>query len=63
MRLSEKRLRALYVAISGPLRDARVAALRANRSTPWTHIEIDDALYDLENAIWQRVEKALGLEP
>lgn len=58
MNISEKRHSELYSAISDPIMAARIEIYGLDGLTK---VQIDDRLYKLELAIYQRVKDALNL--
>ena len=61
MRMSEKRRTKLYTAISEEIMGLRIEL--AHNPQLVNPDEVDTRLFWLELGIWQKVKRALGLEP
>lgn len=60
MKVSEKKKQAGYEAISTPIMDLRVVALRQDKKID--PLELDGMLFKLELKIWEGVKTALNIE-
>ncbi len=59
MKISDKRQRNLYAAISGNIIDLRIEISRADKSGG--KVDVDEKLFQLERSIWREVVKALNI--
>ena len=57
MKMSEKRQTDLYRAISDPIMDLRIIALRSGGNNSW-----DDRLIRLQGDIWVNIKQELGIK-